>query len=96
MVSESLPISPKRRERRRLSPPYWCRRGLAKELGQKKIAILRPAAQQEESAALAESYGFSPILAPAIALAEKPLPKDLVERLCKAECVAFTSANGGD
>ncbi len=67
---------------------------LAEKLGQKKIAILRPAAQQKESAALAESYGFSPILAPAIALAEKPLPEDLVERLCKAECVAFTSANG--
>ena len=31
---------------------------LAKKLGQKKIAILRPAAQQKESAALAESYGF--------------------------------------
>jgi uroporphyrinogen III methyltransferase/synthase len=67
---------------------------LAEKLGQKKIAILRPAAQQKESAALAESYGFSPILAPAIALAEKPLPDDLVERLCRAECVAFTSANG--
>ena len=67
---------------------------LAKKLGQKKIAILRPAAQQKESAALAESYGFAPIQAPAIALAEKPLPEDLLERLCRAECVAFTSANG--
>ncbi|MBN1234445.1 MAG: uroporphyrinogen-III C-methyltransferase [Methanotrichaceae archaeon] len=67
---------------------------LAEKLGKKKIAILRPAAQQKESAALAESYGFSPILAPAITLAEKPLPEDLQERLCKAECVAFTSANG--
>ncbi|MCK9441838.1 MAG: uroporphyrinogen-III C-methyltransferase [Methanothrix sp.] len=67
---------------------------LADKLGQKKIAILRPAAQQKESAALAESYGFSPIQAPAIALAKKPLPDDLPERLIKAECVAFTSANG--
>jgi uroporphyrinogen-III synthase len=63
-------------------------------LGKKKIAILRPAHQQEESAALAESYGFSPIQAPAISLAEKPLPEDLLERLKRAECIAFTSANG--
>ncbi len=67
---------------------------LAEKLGKKRIAILRPAAQQKESAALAESYGFSPISAPAIALAKKPLPDDLLERLSKAECVAFTSANG--
>jgi uroporphyrinogen III methyltransferase/synthase len=67
---------------------------LAEKLRQKKIAILRPAAQQKESAALAESYGFAPIQAPAITLAEKSLPEDLVERLCRAECVAFTSANG--
>lgn len=67
---------------------------LAEKLGQKKIAILRPAAQQKESAALAESYGFSPIQAPAIALAEKTLPEDLLERLRRTECVAFTSANG--
>jgi uroporphyrinogen III methyltransferase / synthase len=67
---------------------------LAEKLGQKKIAILRPVAQQKESAALAESYGFSPIQAPAIALAERPLPEDLAERLRRAECVAFTSANG--
>ncbi len=67
---------------------------LAEKLGKKRIAILRPAAQQKESAALAESYGFSPISAPAIALAKKPLPEDLHGRLDKAECVAFTSANG--
>jgi uroporphyrinogen III methyltransferase/synthase len=67
---------------------------LAEKLRQKKIAILRPAAQQKESAALAESFGFLPIQAPAIALAEKPLPEDLPDRLEKAECVAFTSANG--
>ncbi len=67
---------------------------LAEKLGQKKIAIFRPAAQQNESAALAERYGFSPIPAPAIALVKKPLPEDLLERLDKAECVAFTSANG--
>ncbi|OPY53949.1 MAG: Uroporphyrinogen-III C-methyltransferase [Methanosaeta sp. PtaU1.Bin112] len=67
---------------------------LAQKLAKKKIAILRPAAQQNESAALAERYGFSPISAPAIVLAEKPLPEDLLERLGRAECVAFTSANG--
>lgn len=67
---------------------------LAQKLGQKKIAILRPAAQQKESSALAERYGFLPIQAPAIALAERPLPEDLQERLRRAECVAFTSANG--
>jgi uroporphyrinogen III methyltransferase/synthase len=67
---------------------------LAGKLGKKKIAILRPAAQQKESAALAESYGFSPISAPAIAIVKKPLPDDLGERIGKAECVAFTSANG--
>jgi uroporphyrinogen-III synthase len=67
---------------------------LAQRLAKKKIAILRPDAQQKESADLAESYGFSPISAPAIALAKKPLPSDLLERLSRAECVAFTSANG--
>ncbi|MDD4651552.1 MAG: uroporphyrinogen-III C-methyltransferase [Methanothrix sp.] len=67
---------------------------LAQRLAKKKIAILRPDAQQKESAALAENYGFSPISAPAIALAKKPLPSDLLERLGRAECVAFTSANG--
>ena len=67
---------------------------LSKRLAQKKIAILRPEAQQEEAARLAERYGFRSIQAPAIALAEKPLPKDLLERLEAAECVAFTSANG--
>ena len=67
---------------------------LAEKLGKKRIAILRPAHQQEESAALAEEYGFSPIAAPAIALAEKPLPEDLIKRISSVECVAFTSANG--
>ncbi len=68
--------------------------GLSRHLAKKKIAILRPAAQQEESRKLAEAYGFLPILAPAIALAERPLPSDLLERIRAAECVAFTSANG--
>ncbi|VVB70855.1 S-adenosyl-L-methionine-dependent uroporphyrinogen III methyltransferase [uncultured archaeon] len=67
---------------------------LAEKLARDRIAILRPKAQQEESARLAESYGFQPIMAPAIALKEKPLPEDLLERLERAECVAFTSANG--
>jgi uroporphyrinogen III methyltransferase/synthase len=59
-----------------------------------KIAILRPEAQMEESARLAEEYGFQPVCAPAIALAEKPLPSALIPRLRAAECVVFTSANG--
>ena len=42
--------------------------GLAEILAQEKIAILRPAAQQEESVALAERYGFKAISAPSIAL----------------------------
>ncbi|HNX08604.1 MAG TPA: uroporphyrinogen-III C-methyltransferase [Methanothrix sp.] len=67
---------------------------LAEKLGKKRIAILRPAAQQKEAAAEALQYGFSPVMAPAIALSEKPLPIDLAERLGKVECVAFTSANG--
>ncbi len=67
---------------------------LSEKLGKKRIAILRPAHQQAESAALAEEYGFSPIAAPAIALEEKPLPADLFQRLANVECVAFTSANG--
>lgn len=67
---------------------------LAEKLGKKRIAILRPSAQQGESAALAEQYGFSPIMAPAITLAERPLPEDLSARISKVECVAFTSANG--
>jgi len=67
---------------------------LADKLARKKIAILRPASQQAESAKLAEEYGFSPVPAPAISLAEKPLPSDILERIKAAECVAFTSANG--
>ncbi len=67
---------------------------LADRLRQRKIAILRPAHQQEESAVLAERYGFIPVRAPAITLTEKPLPDDLPGRLERVECVAFTSANG--
>ena len=69
---------------------------LSERLRPRKIAILRPDHQQEESAALAESYGFVPVMAPAIAISEKPLPSDLLPRLDSAECVAFTSANGVD
>jgi len=67
---------------------------LSEKLGKKRIAILRPAHQQAESAALAEEYGFSPVAAPAIALEERPLPADLLKRIEDVECVAFTSANG--
>ena len=68
--------------------------GLAEILAQEKIAILRPAAQQEESVALAERYGFKAISAPSIALERIELPDDLLERIAAAECVAFTSVNG--
>jgi len=54
---------------------------LSERLRPRKIAILRPDHQQEESAALAESYGFVPVMAPEIAISEN---------------VAFTSANGVD
>ena len=67
---------------------------LSDKLGKKRIAILRPAHQQAESAALAEEYGFSPIAAPAIALEERPLPPDLLKRIENVQCIAFTSANG--
>ena len=67
---------------------------LSEKLGKKRIAILRPAHQQAESAALAEEYGFSPVAAPTIALEERPLPADLLKRIEDVECVAFTSANG--
>ncbi len=67
---------------------------LAEVLAQEKIAILRPAGQQDESVALAERYGFSPISAPAISLEKKSLPTDLLDRIDAADCVAFTSANG--
>jgi uroporphyrinogen III methyltransferase/synthase len=67
---------------------------LAEVLAPERIAILRPAGQQEESVELAERYGFIPVSAPAIALEKNPLPEDLNERIAAAECVAFTSANG--
>lgn len=67
---------------------------LAEVLAPERIAILRPAGQQEESVELAERYGFIPLSAPAIALERNPLPEDLLERIAAAECVAFTSANG--
>lgn len=67
---------------------------LSDQLASKRIAILRPESQQDESAGLAEAYGFRPVSAPTIALAEKSLPADLMQRIEAAECVAFTSANG--
>ena len=67
---------------------------LAEKLGKRRIAILRPEGQQKESAALAEQYGFSPVEAPAIAIAKKPIAEDILERLARVQCVAFTSANG--
>lgn len=67
---------------------------LSEQLAPKRIAIFRPEVQMEESARLASEYGFRPVCAPAIALAERPLPSDLISRLEAAECVVFTSANG--
>lgn len=98
MISATLADIAKKAKEARIESPAILVVGevvlLAGKLGKKKVAILRPAAQQKESAALAESYGFIPISAPAIAIAKKPLPDDLVDRIGKAECVAFTSANG--
>ncbi|MCX6674970.1 MAG: uroporphyrinogen-III C-methyltransferase, partial [Methanothrix sp.] len=67
---------------------------LSTSLSPKKIAIFRPNDQQEESAKLAETYGFLPVSAPSIALAIRPLPSDITKRIKDAQCVAFTSANG--
>ena len=67
---------------------------LSASLSPKKIAIFRTDDQQEESAKLAEAYGFLPVSAPSIALAAKPLPSDITKRIKDAQCVAFTSANG--
>jgi len=67
---------------------------LSTSLSPKKIAIFRPNDQQEESAKLAEAYGFLPVSAPSIALAIRPLPSDITKRIKDAQCVAFTSANG--
>jgi len=98
MIAGTLADIAERAQRAKIEPPAILVVGdvvlLARQLAQKKIAILRPAPQQEESARLAEAYGFLPISAPSIALAEKPLPDDLMQRIKAAECVAFTSANG--
>jgi uroporphyrinogen III methyltransferase/synthase len=67
---------------------------LSRLLKPKKIAILRPEAQQEESRELAEEYGLIPVSAPAIAIVERPPRPDLIQRLRDTDCVVFTSANG--
>jgi uroporphyrinogen III methyltransferase/synthase len=67
---------------------------LSDRLASKKIAVLRPDAQIEESLNLAREYGFEPVGAPALMLVEQPLPADLLDRINVAECVVFTSANG--
>ncbi len=98
MISGTLMDISKRARRAKIQPPAILVVGevvlLSKSLAKKKIAILRPAAQQEESAKLAMDYGFLPICAPAIALAKRPLPSDLLQRIEDSDCVAFTSANG--
>ncbi len=67
---------------------------LSRHLARKKIAILRPGNQADESADLAKDYGFIPICAPAISLARRPLPEDILDRISGSDCVVFTSANG--
>jgi uroporphyrinogen III methyltransferase/synthase len=67
---------------------------LSERLAKKKIAILRADSQLEESAKLAEDYGFKPICASSIRVVERELPGDLMQRIFDADCVAFTSANG--
>ncbi len=98
MIAGTLADIAEKAKRAKMEPPAILVVGdvvrLASRLAHKKIAILRPAPQQEESARLAKAYGFLPISAPSISLAEKPLPDDLMQRIKVAECVAFTSANG--
>lgn len=60
------------------------------------IAILRPDNRGKESERIARKLGFRPILAPSIAFSELPLPKDLPERIERADCVVFTSATGAE
>lgn len=67
---------------------------LSERLAPKRIAILRPATQIDESVKLAKNYGFVPVGAPALMLVEKLLPSDIIERINAADCIVFTSANG--
>lgn len=67
---------------------------LSDRLAPKRIAILRPATQIDESVKLAKDYGFVPVGAPALMLVEKLLPSDIIERINAADCIVFTSANG--
>lgn len=69
---------------------------LAQQLAPKKIAIFRPDAQMRGSAELARDYGFVAVCAPSISLVKRPLPDDLDQRMKRADCVVFTSANGVD
>ncbi|MDM7934063.1 MAG: uroporphyrinogen-III C-methyltransferase [Methanothrix sp.] len=98
MISGTLGEMADRAKRSGIAPPAVLVVGdvvrLAGSLARRSIAILRPEHQQEESAELATAYGFRPISAPAIALSERPLPRDLSERIESAGCIAFTSANG--
>jgi uroporphyrinogen III methyltransferase/synthase len=67
---------------------------LSDRLAPKRIAVLRPNDQIEESMNLAREYGFEPVGAPALMLMEQPLPSDILDRINAAECIVFTSANG--
>jgi uroporphyrinogen III methyltransferase/synthase len=69
---------------------------LAEKLRPTTIAILRPDNRGEESERIARDLGFRPILAPSIAFSELPLPRDLPERIRRADCVVFTSATGAE
>lgn len=69
---------------------------LERHLGRRRIAILRAEGQLDESARLAERYGFIPVPAPSISLRPLELPPDIEERIKRADCVVFTSSNGVD
>lgn len=69
---------------------------LSKDLRPTTIAILRPDNRGEESERIARDLGFKPILAPSIAFSELVLPRDLPERIKRADCVVFTSATGAE
>jgi len=69
---------------------------LSRDLRPLTIAILRPENRSEESARLARACGLRPLLAPAIAFEQLPLPDDMTARIEGAGCVVFTSATGAE
>jgi len=67
---------------------------LARDLGPRSVAILRPENRAEESVRQAQDLGFRPLIAPVIGFKRLDLPENLAGRIEQAECVVFTSATG--